>query len=149
MGQGLAGQQPHRLGHRALGALGDPLEALAAVLLVEHRGEIGGNPGHAARAQGLDPRLFEPLEHGARQRAPRHALGMHCIVVVAQPQREAVGGAAQLSRLVGRQVARRVGQLDPRAGQPRRLRAETDGQIVALGDRPQSRGGRPLEDLGR
>ena len=36
-GQRLAGQQAHRLGHRAVGALGDALEALAAIVLVEHR----------------------------------------------------------------------------------------------------------------
>ena len=44
VGQRLAGQQAHRFGHRALGALGDALEALAAILLVEHRGQIGATP---------------------------------------------------------------------------------------------------------
>ena len=104
--QGLAGQQPHRLGHRALGALGDALEALAAVLLVEHRGEIGGDPGHPPRAQRLDPRLLDRLEHRARQRAAGSAAAVHGVVVVAQPQRQAVGGAAQLRGLFGRQIAR-------------------------------------------
>ncbi len=38
--QCLAGQQTHRLGHRAFGALGDPLITLPAILLVEHRFQI-------------------------------------------------------------------------------------------------------------
>ncbi len=149
VGQRLAGQEPHRLGHRAFGALGNPLEALAAILLVEHRGEVGGDPGHPARAQCLDPRLLDRLEDGARQGAAGDAFAVHRVVMIAQPQGHAVGGTAQLRRLVGRQVARRVRQPHPGAAEPGRLRPKADGQIVALGDRPQGRRGRPLEDLGR
>ena len=148
-GQGLAGQQAHRLGHRALGALGDALEALPAILLVEHRGEIAGDPDHPPRAQGLDPRLLDRLEYRARQRAAGDAFAVHGVVVIAHAQGHAVGGAAQLRGLLGRQVARRVRQPHPGAAQTGRLGAKGDGQIVALGDRPQRRRGRPLEDFGR
>src|SRR6267154_5859613 len=62
-GQGLPGQQAHRLGHRAFGTLGNPLEALAAILFVEHRFEIPGDPDHAPGAQRLDPRLLDGVEN--------------------------------------------------------------------------------------
>ena len=149
VGQRLAGQQPHRFGHRPFGALGDAFETLAAILLVEQRRKIGGDPGHAARAERLDPRLLQRFEDRPRQRPAGQALRMHRIVMVAQPQRHAVRGAAQLRDLLGRQVARRVRQFDPFSREPRRFGAKRDVDLLALGDRAQGCRGRPLEDLGR
>src|SRR5262249_24872385 len=71
LGQGLPAHQAPRFGHGPFGALGAPLETLAAVLLVEQRRQIGGDPGHAARAERLDPRLFERLEDRAGERPAR------------------------------------------------------------------------------
>ena len=96
-GQSLAGQQAHRLGHRAVGALGDPFKALPAILLVEHRREVGRDAGHPAGAQSLDARLLDRFEDRPRQRRAGYAPAVHLVVVIAQAQRHAVGGTAQVA----------------------------------------------------
>src|SRR5581483_4506271 len=101
-GQCLAGQETDRLGHRAFGAFADTLEALPAVLLVEHRRDVGGDAGHAASAERLDPRLLDRLEDRPRQWAAGQAFRVDRVVVILELQRQAVRGAAQLRDLVGR-----------------------------------------------
>ncbi len=128
-------------------ALGDMGEALAAAALFEMRGEIGSDAGHALRAQRLDPRLLDALEHLARLVGRGAALGMHRVVVIAQPQRRGVGGAAQLRRLFLPQLAAGQRQAHARAADRRQLGAVDDVDVLALGDRPHRGGSRALEDL--
>jgi hypothetical protein len=116
---------------------------------LEHRLEIGRDPHHAPGAQRLNPGLLNRLKDRARQGRTRRTPAVHRIVMIAQAQSQAVGGAAQLGGLLGRKVARRVWQAHPRAAHTCRLRPEADSHVVALGNRAQRRCRRPLEDLGR
>ncbi len=142
-------QQAHRLGQRHVVALADMLVALAAIALVEHGREIGGDAGHAPRAQRLDPRLLGALEDGARGLAARQAPRMERGIVVAQLERGGVGGAAHGRRLGMAQIARRQREAHPRARGGRRLGAIADGDILALRQRAHGGGGGAFEDLER
>ena len=66
-----------RLLERRIGAVGDLVELAAMEAVVEHRGEILGDAVHAARADRLDARLLDRLEHRARLLAARHQLPVH------------------------------------------------------------------------
>ena len=70
VGQRLAGQQAHRLGHRAFGALGDALEALAAILLVEHRGRGWWRPRPCAARPAPRPAPARPPRTPLRASGP-------------------------------------------------------------------------------
>ena len=65
-GQPLAHHQRQRFVERRVGAVGDLVEFAAVKAVVEHGGEILGDAVHAPRADRLDPRLFDRLEHRAR-----------------------------------------------------------------------------------
>ena len=66
-GQALAHHHGDRLLDRRIGAVGDFVELAAMKAVVEHGGEILRHARHAARADRLDARLFDRLEH---RRAP-------------------------------------------------------------------------------
>src|SRR5579883_3207379 len=145
----LAGQEPDRLCERAVAPLGEAVVALAAVPLVQHGREIGGDPAHAPGAQRLDPRLLDSLEDRARHLVLRQALGMELRIVIAEPERERVGGTAHQRSLVLREVARRHRQPRARARESRRLWPIAYGHVVALRDRTKRRRGGALEVLDR
>ena len=76
-GQPLAHHHRHRILDRRIGAVGDLVEFAAMVAVVEHGGEILRDAGHAARADRLDARLLDRLEHRARLLAAGHELAVH------------------------------------------------------------------------
>ena len=87
------------------------------------------------------------LEQLPRLVGGRAALGMHRVVVIAQPQRGGVGGAAQLRCLFLAQLAPGQRQTHARAADRRQLGAIDDVDVLAFGDRPHGGGGGALEDL--
>ena len=93
-GQPLAHHQRHRLLDRRIGAVGDLVEFAAMEAVIEHRGEILGDAVHAARADRLDARLLDRLEHRARLLAGRLQAAMHRRVVAGNSQRDRIGMAA-------------------------------------------------------
>ena len=93
-GQALAHHHRDRFLDRRIGAVGDLVELAAVELVVEHGGEILGDALHAPRADRLDARLLDRLEHRARLLAARHQAAMHGGVVAGDAQRDGVGVAA-------------------------------------------------------
>ena len=69
--------------------------------------------GHAARADRLDARLLDRLEHRARLLAAGHELAMHRRIVAGEPQRHRIGMAAH-----DRGIRRRRACAAARAGAP-------------------------------
>ncbi len=121
-GERLARQEPDRFGERHVVALDHVLVALAAIALLEHGGEVGGNAGHAAGAQGLDARLLDAFEDRARGLARWGAARMEGGVVVAQPERQRIGRTAHRRRLALAEIAARQRQAHARARRTRRAR---------------------------
>ena len=76
-GQALAHHQRQRVLDRRVGALGDLVEFAAVKALVQHGGEILRDAIHAPRADRLDARLLDRLEHRARLLAGRLQAAMH------------------------------------------------------------------------
>ena len=71
-GQALAHHQRHRILERRVGAVGDLLVLAAAMIAVlQHRRDVGGDAGHAARADGFDARLLDRVEDRAGRLALR------------------------------------------------------------------------------
>ena len=118
-------------------------------------GEIGGDPGHAAGAERLDPDLLERLEDRAGDLAVRVETLVQLDVVVAQAERRAIGLAAHPGHVLRR-------PWPPRRGKRRRLAAgfrprlalapglagaEGDAERRPVRHRPAGRGDRPLKDL--
>ncbi len=62
---------------RRIGAVGDLVELAAVEAVVEHGGEVLRHAVHAARADRLDPRLLDRVEHRARLLAARHQAAVH------------------------------------------------------------------------
>jgi len=148
-GELLAGQQANRLGESDVAALAHPLVALAAVTLDQRRGQVAGDADHAAGAERLDAGLLDRVVDGAGHLAGRHAALVDRLVMVLDAQRQRVGGAADLRRVLEREVAAGRRQLDPRPRRGRRLGAVGHRHLAALGDGAHRRRGRPLEDLRR
>lgn len=97
--------------------------------------EIVGDPVIARRADRIDPRLFDRIEHRARHRIARCRAGMERGVVVAHLEREAVGQPACLRHLVRRQRAGGHRHLDMLAGGDRRVGGEAQLHLRFLGNR--------------
>ena len=87
-GQALAHHQRDRLLDRRIGAVGDLVELAAMEAVVEHGGQVARHAGHAARADRLDARLLDRLEHRARLLAARHQLAMHHRIVTGELERD-------------------------------------------------------------
>ena len=134
---------------RRVGAVGDVVELAAMEAVVEHGGEICRDAVHAARADRLDARLLDRIEHRARLLAARHELAMHRRIVTGEPQRDGVGVAAHDRGLALGEPARRLRQPRLAAGEAGPLGGEADLDARLAGDRAQAAGDRALERLGR
>ena len=103
-GQALAHHQRDRILDRRVGAVGDLLVfAAAMVAVLQHRREVRGDAGHAARADRLDARLLDCIVDGARRLAVRREAAMDGGVVAGEPKRHGIGVAAQDRHVLERQ----------------------------------------------
>ena len=93
-GEPLAHHHGDRFLDRRVGAVGDLVELAAMEAVVEHGGEILRDAGHAARADRLDARLLDRLEHRARLLAAGHELAVHGRIVTGELERDRIGMAA-------------------------------------------------------
>ena len=107
------------------------------------------NPAHAPRADRLDARLLDRLEHRARLLAAGRELAMHRRIMAGEPQRNRVGVAAHDGRLPLVEPARRLRQPHLAAGKAGTLGGEGDLDVALAGDRAQADADRALERLGR
>ena len=137
-GQPLAHQHRQRVRQRRVGAVGDLVELAAMEMIVEHRGEVLGHAGHAPRAERLDARLLDRLEHAARLRIARHQLAMQFGIVTGELQRDRIGVAAHDRGVALAHFARRLGQPRLAGRQPGPLGGERDFQLRRLRDRAQA-----------
>ena len=145
-GQPLADQEPDRRGQRHLLAAS---RAHQGIGLQPHLGqprEIGADPGHAARAQRLDPRLLGGVEHGAGDVVGGRAAPVQRRIVVPKPKRRRIGEAARLRRLVRADRPPRHRRLDRLARHRRRVAGEAQLDLRVPARSPASprpaRGGR-------
>ena len=117
--------------------------------LVQHGGEILGDAVHAPRADRLDARLLDRLEHRARLLAARLQAAMHGRIVAGDSQRDRIGIAAHDRGLARDELARRLRQPRLAAHQAGALGGEGYLQVRLARDRAQAAGDRALERLGR
>ena len=134
---------------RRIGAVGDLVELAAMEAVVEHRGEIARHAHHAARADRLDARLLDRLEHRARLLAARHEPAVHRRIVTGELERDRHRHGRARSRHPAGELARRLGQPRLAAGEARPLGGEGRLRARASRDRAQAAGDRALERLGR
>ena len=150
-GQALAHHHRHRFLERRLVAVARVGVGAAMVAVVEHRGQIGGDALHAARADRLDPRLLDRVEQRARSRILRRVAAMDRVVVAGEPQRHRIGEAAQDRRLARIGLARRLGQARARPVRPADQRGlvggEGDFEFGMARHRARAGGERALERL--
>ena len=83
-GQALAHHHGDRILDRRVGAVGDVVELAAMKFVVEHRGEVLRHALHAPRADRLDARLLDRLEHRAALLAVRHLAPVHRRIVAGE-----------------------------------------------------------------
>ena len=76
-GEALAHHHRYRVLDRRIGPVSNVVELAAMELVVQHRGEIFCDAGHAARADRLDARLLDRIEHRARLLPAGHEFAMH------------------------------------------------------------------------
>ena len=148
-GQPLAHHERQRVLDRRVGALGDVFEFPAVEFLVQHGGDILGDAVHAPRADRLDARLLDRLEHRAALLAGRLQTAMHRRIMAGDAQRDGVGMAAHDRGLALAELARRLRQPDLAAHHAGALGSERDFEIGLARDRAQAAGDRALERLGR
>ncbi len=148
-GQPLAHQHGERVRQRRIGAVGDLVILAAMEMIVEHRGEILRNARHPPRADRLDPRLLDRLEHAARLRIARHQLAMHLGIVTGELERDRVRVSAHDRRIAPRHLARRLRQPRLARREPRPFGGERDFELGRARDGAQAGGDRALERLGR
>ena len=149
-GQPLAHHQRDRILDRRIGAVGDLLVfAATMVAIVEHRGDVGGDARHAARADGLDPRLLDRIEDRARRLPFGRELAMNGIVVTGEPKGHGIGVAAQDRHILQRQPPRRLGQADLVAHEGGTIRRECHLEVGLARQRLDAAGDRALQRLGR
>ena len=148
-GEALAHQERQRVLDRRVGALGDLVEFAAVEVLVQHGGQILGDAVHAPRADRLDARLLDRLEHRAPLLAGRLQAAMHRRIVAGNSQCNSIGMATHDRRLALAELARRLRQSDFPAYQAGTLGGERHFEIGLARDRAQAAGDRALERLGR
>ena len=148
-GEPLAHQHGERLLDRRVGAVGDLVELAAMEAVVDHGGEIFRDARHAARADRLDARLLDRLEHRARLLAARHQLAMHRRIVAGELERDRIGMAAHDRGLGPGELARRLRQPRLAADHAGPLGRERHLELGLARDRAQAAGDRALERLGR
>ena len=134
---------------RRVGAVGDVVVFSAMEAVVEHGGEIGLHAAHAARADRLDARLLDRIEHRARLLAARRELAMHRRIVTGEPQRDRIGVTAHDRGLALGEPARRLRQPRLVGGKAGTLGGKADLDIAPAGNRAQANADRALERLGR
>ena len=105
-GQPLAHHQPDRRAERHFVAAARADQRIGAQPHLGELGEIGAHPGHAARAERLDPRLLGRVEHRARDLVAGRVALVEPRIVVPQPQRGRVGEAPRLGHLLARRSTR-------------------------------------------
>ncbi len=148
-GQAFAHQHRQRIGQRRVGAVGDLVELAAMKMVVEHRGQIFGDPRHPPRAKRLDPRLLDRFEHAARLRISRHQLAVHFRIMAGEFQRDRIGVAPHDGRIAPGHLARRLRQPCLARRQARSLGRERHFEVRRFRDRAQTARHRALEGLGR
>ncbi len=148
-GQPFAHDQGQRLLDRGVGAIGDLVELAAMKTIVQHSGQVVGDPGHAPGADRFDPRLLHRVEHRARLLAAGHQLAMHPGIVTGELEGDRVGVAAHDGGVGGRELARRLGQARLAADHAGPLGRKADLEVGLARDRPQAAGNRPLERINR
>ena len=109
-GEALAHHQRDRVLDRRVGAVGDLVELAAVEAVVEHGGEVFRDALHAARADRLDARLLDRVEHRARLLAARHQAAVHGRIVTGEPERDRIGVAAHDRGVLPAELARRLRQ---------------------------------------
>ena len=148
-GQALAHHHGDGFLDRRIGAVGDVVELAAMKLVVEHRGEVLRHAVHAPRADRLDARLLDRLEHRARLLAARHLAAVHRRIMAGELQRDRVGVPAHDRGVLRVELARRLGQPRLAAGNAGALRRVGDFEIRLARDRAHAARDRALERLGR
>ena len=146
-GHRLAGQEPHGGGKLARLALGQALIAALAALLVQRRRQVLGHAGHGPRADRLDPRQLDGVEHGTRRVALGRHTRIHLGVVVAQLEGDRIRLAAHLGDLLARQLARQHGQPRFASGDAVLARREDGVELRLVRDGAHRRAGHPPELL--
>ena len=144
-GQPLAHHHRDRFLDRRIGAVGDVVEFAAVEFVVEHRGEILRNAGHAPRADRLDARLLDRVEHRARLLAAGNQLAMHRRIVTGELERERIRVPAHDRGFLLVELARRLRQPHLAAGDARALGGVIDFELGLFRDRAQTAGHRALE----
>ena len=132
-----------------VGPVTDVVELAAMKAVLEHGGEVARHALHAARADRLDPRLLDRLEHRARLLAARHQAAMHVRIMAGELERDRIGVTAHDRRLDGVELARRLGQPCLAAGETGPLGSVADFELGLARDRFEACGDRALERLGR
>ena len=95
-------------------------------VVVEHGGQVLRDALHAPRADRLDARLLDRLEHRARLLPARHLPPMHRRIVAGELERDRVGVSAHDRGILRVELARRLGQA--------RLAARDAGPLRRVGD---------------
>jgi hypothetical protein len=134
--------------HRQLVLAGHPVEALGFAFLLQAGAQVVGHARHELGADHFHARLLDGVVGVLRLAARGHAGVVHGVVVVAQAQGQAVGRAAQLGHLVGRQRPGGQRQAGTLAGEARGPGLEGDLHLIVLRDRAQHARGGPLELFG-
>ncbi len=125
------------------------LAADAGAFQIRHIGglKILAHTFQGAGADGLQARLFQRIESVRTSVVARAGTGMDGFVVMADAQRHAVGDAADLLRLLQRQVARRMRQDQLVAFDLGPVRAERDLKLRRFGQSARRMGQGLLERL--
>ncbi len=147
-GEPLAHDHRDRILDRRIGAIGDVVVFAAMEAVVEHGGQVGLHAAHAARADRLDARLFDRVEHGAGLLAAGHELAMHGRIVTGKPQRDRIRMAAHDGGFALGEPARRLRQPRLVGGKAGALRGKANFDIAASRNGAQANADRALERLG-
>jgi len=128
------------------------LGLLAADTAALQIADIGGlqvlaHAGQGAGADGLQAGFLERVEGGGRGIVARAGASVDGVVVMGDAQRHAVGDAADLLRLLGRQVTRRMRQDELVALDLRPVGAKGDLELRGFGQGARRMGQRLLERL--
>ena len=148
-GQPLAHHHRERIRQRRIGAVGDLVIFAAMEVIVEHRGEILGDTGHALGTDGLDTGLLDRLEHAARLRIARDQLAVNLRIMTGEFQRDGISMAAHDRGIALGHLARGLRQPRFARRKARPLGGEGDFELGRSRDRAQAAGHRALERLGR
>jgi hypothetical protein len=137
------------LGERRLAGVGDLAVAAAARLLGDLGVDVAGGARHRPRPHRLAARRLHRLEERRGGLAGGRVAAVRRVVVVAQPERVGVGGAAGEQHLVTGQPPRHLRQPHRAGREARRVDREGHGQLRLARHRARRLGERLLERVGR